>query len=205
MKLKKELVSDSKSPSKLSRVASTNLWEWQFSTMKILVDKDNNFLMGDSEVCMKAFIDSNLNGTFALNTPYSIYGGQLDLGSFKVGVGKSDNKEFITSHKSTNYFRWGTILGDNANNVARHMYYVIYEDDNWPAVERTASIPRVGGGTPVQFLYRSEDLFYDTYTLYSSDGPMFANGRWGIPNPLPLVYGLDRVNPDISYKIRVNP
>lgn len=205
MKLKKELVSDSKSPSKASRVASTNLWEWQFSTMKILVDKDNNIFMGDSEVCMKAFIDSNVNGNFALNTPYSIYGGYLDLGSFEVGVGKSDNKEFITSHKSTNYFRWGTTLGDNANNVAQTMYYVIYEDDNWPAVQRTATLNKVGGGT-VEIQYRSEDLFYDSNTLYSSNGPRWANGYTiSLPFFNILVYGVNYINSDIEYGIRVKP
>lgn len=205
MKLKKELISDTKSLSKSSRVASTNDWEWKFWKMKILVDKDNNWLMGDSEVCMKAFIDSNLNNSFALNTPYSIYGGYLDLGSFTVNNEQTNNKEFIRSHKSTNYFKWGTTLGDNPDNVAQTMYYVIYEDDNWPAVERTATLDKVGGGT-VEFLYRSEDLFYDSNTIYSSNGPDYSNGRC-LPGfgCLIMGYGYDRYNSDIEYKVRVNP
>ena len=212
IKLKKELISNLESTEKNSRKMGVNDWEWKIEYMKIKVDFDNNFLMGDSEVCMKAIVNFNTSSNgVSSNYLYLPYGGYLSLGSFCVNIQQNNNTDIVKTHKSSNFFKWGDLVGDNSNNGSRYMYYVIYEDDNWPAVERTATFEKVGGGT-VEIPYRSEDLFYHQKRFNASDGPFYTSsavmespftGSVTFNNATNPGYFLS--NSNISYGVKVNP
>jgi hypothetical protein len=213
IKLKKELVNNLGSAEKKSRTMGVNDWEWQIKKMKIKVDFDNNFLMGDSEVCMKAVVDHYpLNSGVSSGYLYSPYGGYLFLGSFSVGNEQTNNTDIVKTHKSSNFFKWGEIVGNDSDNGSRNMYHVIYEDDNWPAVERTATFDKVGGGV-IEIRYRSEDLYYSKFRLDASEGPLFASnyvtdsGPWFMPRIIvsSLDGGYFYNNSLINYTIAVKP
>jgi hypothetical protein len=199
IKLKGGRLADSKDINSSSKVASVNAWEWQMSEIKVLVDKDSGWLMGESEVCMKAVVDFlPVNGVSA-NYLYS--SGYLFLAGLCKDEQKIANVGIVRTHKSTNNFKWSDIIGNDAYNGSKYMYYVIYEDDNWPVGNRVASFDRVGGGI-IQIEYRSADDYYSTDILLGSKGPLYANGVsvFGI-----TFYGRYISNSEIEYHIEVKP
>lgn len=174
IKLKKELINNLESLKKNNKVIGVNDWEWKIERMKVNIHKDSGWLMGDSEVCMKAVVvyyplASGISSSYL----YLPYGGYLSLGNFSVGNEQVNNVDIVKTHKSTIFFKWGDIVGNEPNNGSQYMYYVIYEDDNWPAGERTAIFNSFGGST-VEIPYRSADDYYHINRFEATNSTLYA-------------------------------